>query len=72
MTAEFRTRIGNVEHLSLPQAALMTGLTRQAVWEACRRKRMAAVKHGRFWYVPVAAVRRWRAEVEAKKNREVA
>ena len=52
--------IDNEPHVSVPEAARMKGVTRQAIWEACRRKRLPAIQRGRFWYVALAELRRWR------------
>ena len=53
--------------LGLPEAARRKGVSRQAVWQACRAGRLRAHsvpggRYGRTWFVPVADLRRWRPD----------
>lgn len=63
--------LGNRPYVDVPEAARRKGVSRQAVWEACRRKRLAARRHGRFWLIQLADLRKWhpdRARVAEAKG----
>lgn len=49
-------------HVDLPEAARLKGVSRQAVWGACREGRLKARRLGRFWLVPLADLRKWRPD----------
>lgn len=59
------TLIGDEPCVGLPEAARRKGVSRQAVWQACRGGRLRALglkggRYGKVWFVPVADLRRWR------------
>ena len=48
--------------LSVPEAGRQLGLGRDAAYEAARRGQLPALRFGRHWRVPVAALERMLAE----------
>jgi len=44
------------EYLSIPEAAVVLGLSRIAVFKQVKRGRLAAIRIGRNWAVPAAAL----------------
>ena len=53
------TLIGGEQYISVPEAARRKGVSRQAIWDACRVGRLDARRIGRFWFVRVETLRRW-------------
>ena len=51
------TLIDGIPHLTVPVAAQLEGVSRQAIWDACRTGRLPATRVGRFWYVKLARKR---------------
>ena len=49
-------------YVDLPEAARRKGVSRQAIWGACKEGRLRARRLGRFWLVPLADLRKWRPE----------
>ncbi|HNW45126.1 MAG TPA: helix-turn-helix domain-containing protein [Elusimicrobiales bacterium] len=44
------------EYLSIPEAAVLLGLSRIAVFKQVKRGKLAAIRIGRNWAVPAAAL----------------
>ena len=56
------TLIGGDQYISVPEAARRKGVSRQAIWDACRAGRLVAKRVGRFWFVDIKALRHWRPQ----------
>ncbi len=44
------------EYFSLPEVAAQLGISRIAVYKRVRAGKLAAIRIGRFWAVPVSAI----------------
>ncbi len=54
-----REALDDLRHVTPAQVAELLNLKEAYVHELCRTRRLPAVKHGKYWLIPQAALRQW-------------